>query len=367
MSFDIFFFLFLYLILVGSFDSNEKKVSKIILLCLGPVLVQSLRSPTCGTDVWGNGYGYYQKFTLISEIPLNAIFTEKINSFEQGYVVFNKLISFISDNPQIFLAVTSLFIFSLIGYIYYRFSVNVYLSIIIFVCFGLYVFSFTGLRQTIAFSITLFSFKFIVERKIKYFLVSVFLAFSLHSSAIIYFFVWPLWNIRHTNKLTISLLGITLLLLPFYGAIFSFIVPLLFREKYLMYMNGGSAINLIILYLFIYLLPLFIKSNDFSVKNEVYKNNVELQIENFIRWMAYCSFLFQSLGLIGGDSITRIAFYFSVFLPLYIPIIFKRTKFKSLIYLCITISFIAFFYYDTSKEFYNVVPYMFFWELIYPK
>ena len=313
MNFDIFFFLFLYLILVGLLVSNEKKISKIILLCLGPVLLQSLRSPTCGTDVWGNGYGYYQKFTLIGEIPLSAIFTTKINSFEQGYVVFNKLISFISDNPQIFLAITSLFIFSLIGYIYYRFSVNVYLSTIIFVCFGLYTFSFTGLRQAIAFSITFFSFKFIVERKIKHFLVSVFLAFSIHSSAIIYFFVWPLWNIRHTNKLAISLLGITLLLLPFYGAIFSFVVPLLFREKYLTYMNGGSAINLIILYLFIYLLPLFIKTNDFSVKNDIYKNNLELQIENFIRWMAYCSFLFQSLGLIGGDSITRIAFYFSVF------------------------------------------------------
>lgn len=204
-------------------------------------------------------------------------------------------------------------------------------------------FSFTGLRQAIAFSITFFSFKFIVERKIKHFLVSVFLAFSIHSSAIIYFFVWPLWNIRHTNKLAISLLGITFLLLPFYGAIFSFVVPLLFREKYLTYMNGGSAINLIILYLFIYLLPLFIKTNDFSVKNDIYKNNLELQIENFIRWMAYCSFLFQSLGLIGGDSITRIAFYFSVFLPLYIPIIFKRAKFKSLIYTCITILFIAFF------------------------
>lgn len=364
MNFDIFFFLFLYLILVGLLVSNEKKISKIILLCLGPVLLQSLRSPTCGTDVWGNGYGYYQKFTLIGEIPLSAIFTTKINSFEQGYVVFNKLISFISDNPQIFLAITSLFIFSLIGYIYYRFSVNVYLSTIIFVCFGLYTFSFTGLRQAIAFSITFFSFKFIVERKIKHFLVSVFLAFSIHSSAIIYFFVWPLWNIRHTNKLAISLLGITLLLLPFYGAIFSFVVPLLFREKYLTYMNGGSAINLIILYLFIYLLPLFIKTNDFSVKNDIYKNNLELQIENFIRWMAYCSFLFQSLGLIGGDSITRIAFYFSVFLPLYIPIVFKRAKFKSLIYTCITILFIAFFYHDTSKEFYNIVPYIFFWELI---
>lgn len=229
MGFDIFFFLFLYLILVGLLVSNEKKILKIILLCLGPVLVQSLRSPTCGTDVWGNGYGYYQKFTLIGEIPLSAIFTTKINSFEQGYVVFNKLISFISDNPQIFLAITSLFIFSLIGYIYYRFSVNAYLSIIIFVCFGLYIFSFTGLRQAIAFSITFFSFKFIVERKFKHFLVSVFLAFSIHSSAIIYVFVWPLWNIRHTNKFAISLLGITFLLLPFYGAIFSFVVPILFK------------------------------------------------------------------------------------------------------------------------------------------
>ena len=45
-------------------------------------------------------------------------------------------------------------------------------------------------------------------------------------------------------------------------------------------MNGGSAINLIILYLFIYLLPLFIKTNDFSVKNDIYKNNLDTRTKN---------------------------------------------------------------------------------------
>ena len=363
MSLDVFFILFIYLIFIGIFISDKRRKTKIILLCLGPILIQSLRSPTCGTDVWGNGFGYYQTFTFISEIPLKLILTEKV--YEQGYVLFNKLLSYISDNPQIFLSLTSVLIFSLIGYIYYRFSENVFLSVIIFVCFGLYVFSFTGLRQAIAFSITFFSLKFIIKRQLVYFLICVLVAFSIHSSAIIYMFVWPLWNIKHTNKLAIKLLLLILLLLPFYKTIFSFIVPLLFREKYLTYMNGASSINLILLYLLIYILPFFIKSQDFSVSNEVYENDLRYKVANFIRWMVFCSLLFQSLGLIGGDSITRIAYYFSIFFPLYIPLIFKTSEVKNVIYTCITILFIAFFYYDSSKEFYNVVPYLFFWDIIY--
>ena len=150
--------------------------------------------------------------------------------------------------------------------------------------------------------------------------------------------------------------------IPFYSPIFSFIVPLLFREKYLMYMNGGAAYNLILVYLFIFILPLIIRSNDYSVKYD--NNNDKLyRIENFIRWMAYFSFLFQSLGLIGGDSITRIAFYFSIYLPLYIPVVFKKNKMKRLVFFFISLMFILFFYYDTSKEYYNIVPYYFFWQL----
>ena len=363
MDIDIFFFLFVYLIFVGIFVSNKFRIGKTVLLCLGPVMVQALRSPTCGTDVWGNGYGYYHTFTAISNTPVTSIFTEKFYSYEQGYVIFNKLLSFISDNPQVFLALTSLFIFSLIGYVFYKFSENIYLSIIVFVCFGLYVFSFTGLRQTIAFSITFFSFKFVVERKLIPFLVSVFIAFSIHSSAVIFFFVWPLWNIRHTHKLSIILLAITCFSLPFYGAIFTYIVPLLFREKYLIYMNRGTATNLLLVYLFIYVLPMFVRTNDYSVSDKLYQKDVKYKVENFVRWMAYFSFLFQSLGLIGGDSITRIAYYFSIFLPLYIPLIIKNTKLKSFIYPFIALLFIAFFYYDSSKEFYNIVPYYFFWDL----
>lgn len=366
MELDIFFALFCYLIFVGIFVSDRKRITKMFLLCVGPVLVQALRSPTCGIDVWGNGYGgYYQSYTVISEIPLKSIFKAEIHSYEQGYVVFNKLLSIISDNPQFFLAITSIIIFSFISYIYYKYSENISLSTIIFVCFGLYVFSFSGLRQAIAFSITFFSFRFIIKRQLLHFLISVFIAFTIHSSAIIFFFVWPLWNIRHTNKLALILLAITIVVLPFYSMIFSFIVPLLFREKYLTYMNGTTAINLILIYVFIYLLPIFFKTNNFSISDNQYEDDQNNKIENFIRWMAYFSVLFQSLGTIGGDSITRIAFYFSMFLPLYIPLVFKNAKqgVKEIISACITILFIAFFYYDTAPEGYNIVPYKFFWEL----
>lgn len=366
MEFDIFFLLFVYLILVGCYVNKRRKVTKTTLLCLGPVLVQALRSPVCGLDVWRNGFGgYYQSYSEINAIPLKSIFTAEVHSYEQGYVIYNKLLSFISDNPQFLLAATSIIIFSLIGYIYYKYSENVFLSTIIFVCFGLYVFSFSGLRQAIAFSITFFSFRFIIKRQLVHFLVSVFIAFTIHSSAIIFVFVWPLWNIRHTNKLSLILLAVTIFALPFYSMIFSFIVPLLFREKYLIYMNGTTAINLLLIYVFIYILPILLKTNDFSISDDQYKDDLKYKIENFIRWMAYFSFLFQSLGTLGGDSITRIAFYFSVFLPLYIPLIFKKAKLgnRDMIYTCITLLFIAFFYYDSAPENYNIIPYKFFWEL----
>lgn len=364
MNVDVFFLLFVYLFFINVFVKESNKRTKTILLCLGPVLIQSLRSPTCGTDVWGNGHGYYYGFTRISEIPLNSILNTQIYNYEQGYVVYNKLLSFVSDNPQIYLALTSIIIFTLIGYIYGRYSENIFLSITVFVSFGLYIFSFSGLRQAIAFSITLFSFKYIVERKLIRFLVFVLLAFTIHSSAIIFLFVWGLWNIRLTNKLAIILILITFSLIPLYGAIFSFIVPIFFREKYLIYMNGGTALNLMFVYLIIFVSPIFLKTNDFRICSNDYNNNLKFKIENCIRWMAYFSFLFQSLGFIGGDSITRIAFYFSVFLPLYIPLVYKRSKMRLLFDCLVCFLCIVFFYYDSCKELYGIVPYKFFWSII---
>lgn len=372
MVFDInFLFLFVYLVGISVLFHNvrDKRLLLTILLCAGPFLLLALRSPYCGRDLLGNGSGsgYYHRYVQISAMSWWAAFTERMASFEQGFVVFNKFVSIFSDIPQFFLAFIALVSFGLIGSVFYKYSDNLFLSIIIYVCLGLYVFSFSGIRQAIAFSITFYAFHFVVERRLLYFILAVLIATSMHKSAIVYFFVWPLWNIKLSGRNSIIMLVLLIVAIPFYRTLFSFIVPILFGEKYLKYMNNGSAINLALLYILFFLLSFVFKGGC-----SVYVKNTssdlaqkKYHIYNFIKWMVFLTIACQSLGVIGGDSITRIAYYFSIYLTLYIPSLISKLNNKNRLLLSImfTAIFIAFFYYDSSKEYYHVVPYYFVWEL----
>ena len=60
------------------------------------------------------------------------------------------------------------------------------------------------------------------------------------------------------------MLVLLIVAIPFYRTLFSFIVPILFGEKYLKYMNNGSAINLTLLYISFFLLS-FVFKGDCSV------------------------------------------------------------------------------------------------------
>lgn len=371
MEFDIFAFLFVYLIMIGIMFHNtrDKRLLFIILLCAGPFFILALRSPYCGIDVWGNGGGYYHRYMQISAMSWWAAFTEKMGSFEQGFVVFNKFVSIFSDIPQFFLAFIAFVSLGLIGSVFYKFSDNLFLSMIIYVCFGLYVFSFSGLRQALAFSITFYAFRFVVERRLLYFILAVLIATSIHKSAIVYFFVWPLWNIKLSRRNSIIMIILLILAIPFYNTLFSFIVPILFGEKYLKYMNNGSAINLTLLYILLFLLSfIFRKSHLTGINNNLHNasQKKDNHIYNFIKWMIFLTVACQSLGIIGGDSITRIAYYFSIYLTLYIPSLISKLSHNKKLILTImfTILLVAFFYYDTSKEYFQVMPYYFFWELL---
>lgn len=331
MEFDIFTFLFIYLIVISVLfhHARDKRLLLTILLCIGPFLLLALRSPYCGIDLLGNGSsdsGYYHRYVQISAMSWWAAFTEKMASFEQGFVVFNKFVSIFSDIPQFFLAFIALVSFGLIGSVFYKYSDNLFLSIIIYVCLGLYVFSFSGIRQAIAFSITFYAFHFVVERRLLYFILAVLIATSMHKSAIVYFFVWPLWNIKLSGRNSIIMLVLLIVAIPFYRTLFSFIVPILFGEKYLKYMNNGSAINLTLLYISFFLLSfvfkgdcsVYVKSGSLGLVQKKY------HIYNFIKWMVFLTIACQSLGVIGGDSITRIAYYFSIYLTLYIPSLISK-------------------------------------------
>lgn len=101
----IYLVLFALLILNGILFGRDRKKFVFISFAL-MTLVAALRGTSVGTDV---EFHYASNFTMIANTGWDSLslFTGDIG-YDWGFVIFCKLIGMISDDPQIFLAVTSM-------------------------------------------------------------------------------------------------------------------------------------------------------------------------------------------------------------------------------------------------------------------
>jgi len=313
--------------------------------------VLALRSPKNGIDL----VGYCPMFERIARVSLVESFKMKVLNYEQGFVVYNKLVSLIGDDIQLYLAVTAFISIGLVSWVIYKYSPNIFLSFIIFLSFGLYAMCFSGLRQSLAFCLTFLSFHFLVKGDFLKFIALVLLASTMHTSAIIFIFTWFVRNKRMSLSLGLSILGIyTILCIPLFHVIAAFIIPLLFGEKYGSYNNvgEGGAITMALVYAIIFISSYLIKLK-------------ETNLLQLLRWMILFSVMFQSLGFISTGALTRIAYYFNIFYCLFIPVVlsnFPRGS-KGVWYGITAVLFIIFFGLTMSTGYLNIVPYHFYWEI----
>lgn len=104
---------------------------------------------------------------------------------ENGWTFFNIGLSFITSNRYIFILIVTLVVYTLLFFSIKNYTENYPLAVVLFL--GLwFFFTFTYLRQVLGTTITWLSIKYIVERKIWLFLLVVFIAFSIHKSAIVF-------------------------------------------------------------------------------------------------------------------------------------------------------------------------------------
>ena len=345
----IFWCLYLWLVISSLFTRlNHGRAIQTILSAFGVWLVLALRSPYCGVDLLGGGYiDTFVEMTYKSWDDLNAI-----EKFEPGWTVYCKLCGYMTDDPQMFLAITAAITVGLISWMIYQYARSVFLAFMVYVSFGLYLFAFSGIRQALALSITFFASHFAIQRQhLLIFLVLVLMASFIHTSAIIFLIVWPVSYFRLTKLRGACLLGGLLVILPLLSSIVQFIVPIIFGRDYLGYADEGGAVNLFLLYV-----GLFILSLTVNIPNNLY------------RWMLLLAVVGQSLGTISTGAMTRIAYYFATYFILFFPEYLSR--FKTLkVQLClkgiICALLIAFFYLQSSDGYLDVVPYHFFWETGY--
>lgn len=347
----IFFLLFVYLILIRTCFNPHKRLKLIVFSAIPIWLVQALRSSTCGTDL-DRGEGTYKWiFENLSSHSILSIFSYHTN-MEKGYLIFNKIVYFFVDSFQVYIALVSAIIIFFLSYIIYKYSKDIVLSYIIYVSFGLYIFSFSGLRQALAIGLIYISFHFLFTEKTKKFLLVTLLASFFHFSAILFLFLYPLKKLRISQLFGFLLALFSLLLIPFLKIILSYLISLTRYSHYTETFTETPAISMYFFYLILFLFSFLIKVNT--------------KLVNLYRLILIIGVYFQSLGVLSTGALTRIAYYYLAFSCLLIPEITSRIYDKNIrkIIVSIFILFSIFFFWYTNKNGYlNVIPYHFFWEV----
>ncbi len=187
------------------------------------VLMAVIRHPGVGVDYdyepenpdYNVGYKYY--FLSVAEKDFSYISSpENTYREEPGYFLLNFLLSRISSNPLIACYGIAALIILLRMLAVYKHSSSYWVSIMTYISYGYFMYSFCTFRQELASSIMLFAIPFLQKKKPIPYLLIVLLAASIHSSVLMFIPVYFFARLP-INKITLSLYSAGVLFILFFS------------------------------------------------------------------------------------------------------------------------------------------------------
>lgn len=357
----IFFILALGILYTQVYKSNANsdaiRKRYIWIICTLLVFQSGLRNVAVGDDT----YNYYETFKSVSQIPWNHIQESVIEYYQYGegkdpgYLVFQKVIQYISVDYQIFLFIIAIVFFFSLGNFLYKNTTRLIDVVIAFIIYSVLFYSFysiTGIRQTLATAFTLYSYEFVKKKKIIPFLVLVLIASTLHKSSLIFI---PFYFICRVKKEKYIFTGILLLFPVFFifKDIMSDYLSVLGGYEYYGQQEGEGTFTFTALFIFISLTALIRRKS-------IIKNNPAAK--NYYNAFAI-ALVFLPLSYINANAL-RIIMYFSIFMLLFIPEIinsFKEISNKIRIDISIvTILLLVSLFVKSNWD--SQMPYGFYWE-----
>ncbi|MBU1093000.1 MAG: EpsG family protein [Firmicutes bacterium] len=312
------------------------------------LFLMGLRDVTVGTDVMS----YYNEF-------LNPEQYLQFRTSERGYSYFNLFFSKSGIGFQLYLFIIASFIVIVISKLYKKYSKNIILSFYLFVTLGLFAMTMSGIRQSLAVTISIIAFMFLMNNKKLLFICLVILATFFHNSAIIFLVVYLVKDFEMKKFKAIILYVISL---TSYFAL-SILIPLvtnIIPERYLeRYLHLEVNINplVIVVYLLIPLAVLIIWKP--TIKPNLSDSLIsKLLLLSFFSVVIY--FFATEISLF-----ERLIYYFMVFTTILIPNVIMDIKNKHLktasIVACIILPLIMFLI-TTQGGSLGIDNYKFFWK-----
>ena len=206
----------------GQADRHKKALFTAV--CFGQMFLLSCFRSQIGFD-----YFMYSKGFLLMD--MEGFSSLSYLDWEVGFVVFTKVIGLFTNNILVYHGIISALCLFAWAYFIFRYSKNVWLSIILFQNLYFFYLNMNFLRQALAISISLFAWPFLKERKFWKFLAIVIAASLFHTTALI---LIPLYFLVRFTP------GAGLCLLYGYGLLFFYIssegilnlLTMVFHEEY---------------------------------------------------------------------------------------------------------------------------------------
>ncbi len=350
-----FYLLFNVIFLFSCGQNIRKKKIFFFLSLLMIVCIAGFRSEFVGSD----SLQYYLAFSELNDMSANDAYHQR---YSFGYVALNRLVGCFSMSPYMLFFLIALFTFSAYYFFLKKYSINIFLSIIVFFSFNFAIFLTVG-RQAIATSVILFSLSFLFKKRYVVFAFFVGIASLFHPSAIIAILFIVCY------KCKISYRTILVFLISSFGLIFLInylweIVAMLNISNYFSYQetsfnsSGSSIIVNYIIRVFPGLLCLFLgyeKKRNYSCSENFFL--ILCLVHVCISNIACFSIIFERLSLYSGIAIPVVSTYF-------LSSNYLNKETKTLYLLVLLLYSISFFEITQTlrPEWFKITPYSPFWE-----
>lgn len=303
-------------------------------------LILALRSITFGTDTIGYVNKYISlSYTSLYELLMNVITRTGKDPF---FYLFAKVINLTGANYQIWLAILAgIFCYS-VSKLVSKYSVEPYISFIALISLGYFYFSLTGLRQAMALSMIILSYRYLRERELVPFIMMILIGTLFHASAIIFLIAYPSANIKVGLKQGVGIIIALILAYLFKNEVLIIISYLNMGYRYENYLNHGASLTIsgFIIQFAIYIFCLYFKKD--ILKSDI-KN---LSLYNLL----FFGLVFQAFSAVIAEFF-RVSMYFSIFSIVLIPkaiLSVKDKNMKMIIYLSVLLALVAYIFWTGS-------------------
>lgn len=311
-----------------------------------------LRHESVGNDT-GNYIDYFVRFAKMSWSDLGH------QHLERGFVYYNKLVSLFFVRTQVFLAITAIATSLLIFPTFKRLNLDASLTIVLYCTMSTFVLMFSGVRQMLAIGMGFIAYSFTRKKKWVGFIISVIVAMSIHISAFMLLFMYPLYHARITKKWLYVVVPAMVMAFAFNKQIFVVLLGVLARfSRFQGATASTGAYTMLILFV-------LFATFAFLIPDERQLDDETIGLRNFLL-LAIVIQMFAPLHTLA----MRMNYYYIIFIPLLMPrIVVLRSKRWSQVaiigrHVMVVFFLLYFFAVIYRSGVLHVFPYHFFWENI---